>query len=495
MFTLFHLMCTAAAVSQNWDTFYKISTTLPLSGEWKRVYSELLMRNGIDDKYYAFISKPSTNKTLKQLNQLISVNKSQSKPLAGMPIAIKDNIMTIHSLYPTYSGSTAFKTLNFEAPKNAEIVNQLIDLGAIIFGKTNMHELAFGVTSCNQGFGCCINPIDEKRICGGSSGGTAAAIKAGYVTFGLGTDTGGSVRIPSACTNIIGYLPTQDRYSTDGVFPLTHTTDTIGLMSNNINEIILTDWALMQTKNKSCTLTMEEFYDLIDISEIKVGVPKTHFQHEVHPNILKSFNGVLRLMEAHDSFTLINDNDEVFDNSLLGQFPGSPFFNILGYEYPREGSHYLNIYDSNITFKELLQHSIGFERDMMLSFLEENRISVATYHEAMNKVTEIKKIFSDYLNGNNLDIMVYPTIPVEPLLRNEEEKEFEFNGKKYNTLSKIPQNTLPTALAQIPCITIPGVDIEESKFKAGFEMCSVANSDEKLLKIASLVSDIIEQKQ
>ena len=105
-----------------------------------------------------------------------------------MPILVKDNIMTKHSLYPTTNGSTAFK--NFKAPHNASIVDSIIDLGGIVFGKTNLHEFALGVTSNNQGYGCCINPIDPDRICGGSSGGTAAAIAAGYATFGLGTDTG-----------------------------------------------------------------------------------------------------------------------------------------------------------------------------------------------------------------------------------------------------------------------------------------------------------------
>eukprot|EP00483_Globobulimina_turgida_P010418 UN10439 len=124
----------------------------------------------------------------------------------------------------------------------------------------------------------------------------------------------------------------------------------------------------------------------------------------------------------------------------------------------------------------------------MLSFLEENRVGVVQYHKQIENVRKLKSIFLDYFAENNLDIMVYPTLTVEPPLRNSNEKvDFEL------IVSKIPQNTVPTALAQIPCITIPGVKIKESKFAAGFELCSTPNSDEKLLKIASLLIDIINE--
>ena len=113
-------------------------------------------------------------------------------------------------------------------------MQRLLDAGALLAGKTNMHELAFGITSNNAAFGAVRNPYDPKRIAGGSSGGTAAAIAAGVVEAGLGTDTGGSVRIPAALCGIVGFRPTMGRYEAAGVAPLSHTRDTVGVMAKNV---------------------------------------------------------------------------------------------------------------------------------------------------------------------------------------------------------------------------------------------------------------------
>eukprot|EP01084_Bolivina_argentea_P019712 36654_1 len=463
-----------------------------VQNDWKTVYHQFHNSSTIEDKYYAFITAPTKDKILMQLKAL----KGQDLvhyPLAGMPIVVKDNIMTMHSLYSTYSGSTSFKNANFIAPQNAEIVQRLIDLGAIIFGKANMHEFAAGITTCNQGFGCCINIIDGTRTCGGSSGGTAASIAAGYATFGLGTDTMGSVRIPSASLNIIGYRPTQDRYPIHGVFPLTHTTDTIGLMSSNIDEIIMVDWALMHDQQ----VNINTFYNDIQTETIRIGVPKVYFQEEIHPFIMDSFQGVLNLLQRVNGFVLMKDNDECFSDELFTEFKNMQVLvPIFAYEYPREASHYLNIYGANMTLKELFENSTGFERDMMLATLDVNNpqyMNVAFYHQLMQKVKQCRKIFHNYFVDNSVDIMVYPTIGDLPPLRIEEEFEMESNGKTYNTGEKVTRNMRPTATSGFPCVTIPAVKIEATKFVAGFEMCSLPNTDERLLKIAKIVDTIIKE--
>jgi mandelamide amidase len=121
-------------------------------------------------------------------------------PLAGLPIVVKDNINSADM--PTTGGTPALR--NSRPKANAPSLQKLIDAGAIVIGKANLHELAFGVTSTNASSfaGHVKNPYDVTRIPGGSSGGTAAAIAAGIVTAGLGSDTGGSARIPAALTGI-----------------------------------------------------------------------------------------------------------------------------------------------------------------------------------------------------------------------------------------------------------------------------------------------------
>ncbi|MEF7614586.1 indoleacetamide hydrolase [Aquincola sp. MAHUQ-54] len=166
--------------------------------------------------------------------------------LAGLPIVVKDNINTTR--LPTTGGTPALR--NVRPTANAPSLQKLIDAGAIVLGKANLHELAFGITSTNLSpfAGPVHNPYDRSRIPGGSSGGTAAAIAARIATAGLGTDTGGSTRVPAALCGIAGLRPSvgnggaQRRYHDDGaVVPISHTRDTVGPMGRTVADVALLD--------------------------------------------------------------------------------------------------------------------------------------------------------------------------------------------------------------------------------------------------------------
>ncbi|CAB3792395.1 Mandelamide hydrolase [Paraburkholderia ultramafica] len=167
-------------------------------------------------------------------------------PLAGLPIVVKDNINTAG--LQTSAGTPALE--GFIPKANAPSVQRLIDAGAIVLGKANMHELAFGITSTNFAThaGPVRNPYDPTLIPGGSSGGTAVAIAARIVPAGLGTDTGGSTRIPAALTGTAGFRPSvgnggaERRYhDPNAVVPISHTRDTVGPMARTVADLALLD--------------------------------------------------------------------------------------------------------------------------------------------------------------------------------------------------------------------------------------------------------------
>lgn len=156
-------------------------------------------------------------------------------PLAGVPVLIKDQIDT-GGLRTTY-GSRIFK--NHEPRVSAESVDRLERAGAIVVGKANLHEFAWGLTSRNPHWGNVMNPGLPELTPGGSSGGNAAAIAFGAVPLGLGTDTAGSLRVPAACCGVVGFKPTYDRVPRTGVFPLSPTLDTVGPIASSVQDCLL----------------------------------------------------------------------------------------------------------------------------------------------------------------------------------------------------------------------------------------------------------------
>ncbi|MEO7359204.1 MAG: amidase family protein, partial [Gemmatimonadaceae bacterium] len=145
-------------------------------------------------------------------------------PMHGVPVILKDNYNT--SDMPTSGGSLALA--NHQTTDDAFVVKRLRDAGAIILGKSNLHELAAGITSISSLGGQTRNPYDPRRCPGGSSGGTGAAIAASFAAVGWGSDTCGSIRIPSAFGSLVGLRPTQGLVSRVGIMPLSHTQDIAG---------------------------------------------------------------------------------------------------------------------------------------------------------------------------------------------------------------------------------------------------------------------------
>ena len=161
-------------------------------------------------------------------------------PLHGVPIALKD-IIDVRGV-PTTAASRVRE--GHMAAANAPVVMRLRDAGAVIIGKTNLDEFAFGTTSENSAFGAVRHPLDPSRSPGGSSGGSAVAVAAAMALASLGTDTGGSIRIPAAACGIVGLKPTLREISTDGVVPLSTTFDHVGAFTRTVGDASLVHQAM-----------------------------------------------------------------------------------------------------------------------------------------------------------------------------------------------------------------------------------------------------------
>jgi aspartyl-tRNA(Asn)/glutamyl-tRNA(Gln) amidotransferase subunit A len=215
-------------------------------------------------------------------------------PLAGVTVALKDVID--QKGLPTTAGSSFYRRV---ADHSATAVERLEDAGAVVIGRTGLHEFAFGFSSENHWFGPVRNPWDPDTSPGGSSGGSAAAVAAGLSAVAIGTDTGGSVRVPAAVCGIVGLKVTHGRVPLTGVFPLAPSLDTVGPLTRTVQDAALI-YRLMAGHDPSDPYSLIEPVKELDpgasIDGLVIGVPHPWVDHPVDPALRAAFDAALGRM-------------------------------------------------------------------------------------------------------------------------------------------------------------------------------------------------------
>ena len=255
--------------------------------------------------------------------------------LLGAPLLLKDNINSAN--LPT-TGCTPALTGNIP-PANAPIVGTLLNAGVVIFGKANMHELAFGITNNNPTFGPARNPYNPSLIPGGSSGGTASAVAAGILPAGLGTDTGGSSRLPAALCGICGFRPTIGRYPTTGVIPISTTRDTPGPMARAVEDIQLLDRVMAAD---------QEPIEAVNLADVRLGVPRAYYYENLETGMVKVIESTLELLARSCKALVEVDLERVADLNHKVGFP------VALYEARRDMMKYLAGSAPGISIEDVL---------------------------------------------------------------------------------------------------------------------------------------------
>jgi aspartyl-tRNA(Asn)/glutamyl-tRNA(Gln) amidotransferase subunit A len=209
-------------------------------------------------------------------------------PLHGLPIAHKDLMMTRG--VRTTAGSKIFA--DFVPQIDADVVKKLDDAGAVMVGKTNLHELAYGITSNNPHYGPVRNPWDTERITGGSSGGSGAALAADLVFMATGTDTGGSIRIPSSFCGTVGLKPTYGRVSTKGVIPLGITLDHIGPMTRYVRDAAAAFNAMLDQPGGYVPPAV------VDIRGLRIGLPENFYFDRLDLDVAGAVRNAVQTLAA-----------------------------------------------------------------------------------------------------------------------------------------------------------------------------------------------------
>ena len=436
------------------------------------IVAELLRREGEAENLNAFITM-DPEKALTRAAELDILRREGNilGPLHGLPLVAKDNIHVAG--LPNTAGTPGLREFTPEAD-NA-VIAALLDAGAIILGKTNMHELAFGVTSDNAAFGAVANPFDTATFAGGSSGGTASAIAAGIAPAGLGTDTGGSVRIPAALTGTVGFRPTNGRYPLSGVTPISHTRDTIGLITWNVADLILLDNVIDTHGSAVPSLAPDE---------IRLGVPRTYYYANLDEQSARIIDNALILL-ANAGVTLID-----VDPEGIGPLVAQSGFPIALYEAAHDLPDYLNSFGTDLTLSELAAATASPDvRGIFAGMTGEGQVSDEAYTAAMSVREELRQVFQEFFASHGLDAIVFPTtlLPARPIENSMQ--TVELNGEQVPTFPTYIHNTDPGSIAALPGISLP-VGLTAEGLPVGIEIDGPENSDRQLLAIAATLEQI-----
>ena len=354
-------------------------------------------------------------------------------PLHGIPIGLKD-------LYDTAGTTTTIGSQIYRdriPSSDATVVAKLRKDGAIIIGKLQMHEFALGATSVNPHYGPARNPWDLSRITGGSSGGSGSSVASGQCMGALGTDTGGSIRIPAGLCGIVGLKPTFGRVSRHGVFPLSWTMDTVGPMAKTVEDsaILLSSMAGFDPLDSgSANVPMENFVANIgeDISEMKIGVPQEYFYDIISEEVVGAVQAA----------------QEVFLG--LGAKVESVSIPRLNHSLAISGTIML-AEAASVHEKTLKERASQIGNDVRLRLTQGALLSASDYLKAQRARSEFNKQVNETLQ--QFDVLLSPTIAVgAPRI---DEKTVLVDEAEHPALALMPRLTRPHNICGIPTISIP----------------------------------------
>ncbi len=421
---------------------------------------------------------------MKNINSFITKIESKGNKkgaLEGCTVAIKDNIST--KGIRTTCGSAMLK--DYIPPYDATVVDKIKAAGAIIVGKTNMDEFGMGTTTETSYFGPTVNPHDENRVAGGSSGGSAAAVASGEARFSLGTDTGGSIRCPAAFCGVVGIKPTYGLVSRYGLVAYANSLEQIGPIARTVEDAAKLLDVIAGKDVKDSTSSSDgrniRYADCADgeVEGMTVGIP-IELVKGIDKNVLEPFELSMGRMEERGcvikEITLPSLEKAVAAYYIIAMSEASS--NLARYDGVRYGISSGFGGDWNQMFSASRENGFGKEvkrRILLGTYALSAGYQDRYYAKAQRVKAWVRKEFENAFE--EIDVVASPTMPVLPFKLGEGEKD---PLKMYLSDS----NTVPVNLAGLPAITVPA-EWDKEEGPVGIQFVGARFQEEKLIRAGS----------
>jgi aspartyl-tRNA(Asn)/glutamyl-tRNA(Gln) amidotransferase subunit A len=389
-----------------------------------------------------------------------------SGPLCGIPISLKDNFWT-RGIRST-AGSRILA--NFVPDENSEVAIRLARAGAILLGKTNMHEFAYGITNENPHYGPVHNPWDRERISGGSSGGSAVAVATGMGFASMGTDTGGSIRIPASLCGIVGLKPTYGLVSVAGVVPLAETLDHAGPLARNVTDLCIMLQAVAGKYPKGARAPDHRKLRKSTPRRFRLGWPKEYFFDRVDVELRQAIDAAGKTLESLgariEEVSLAHLAESVEPSTNIAMAEATRYHESQGY-FPMRAAEY----------GEDVRKRLEMGRE----------VRAVDYLNAFAMKREIEKEFQAAFAC--VDAIIAPALPIAAPRIGENELMIE--GEKETVRSALVRLNRPANLTGDPAISIP-CGFTPAGLPIGLQLIGPKWSEARLLAIALAYEDATE---
>lgn len=388
-----------------------------------------------------------------------------TRPLHGVPLAFKDNIDVAGM--PTTAGSPWMA--DHRPRLHAGVTQRLLDAGALVLGKTNLHEWSQGVTGHNHGFGPSRNPFDAARVTGGSSGGNAALLGLRAVPAAIGTDTGGSVRVPAALCALVGFRPTVHRWPDDGLVPISPTFDTAGVMARSVDDCVLLDHAVAGGPLRIAALPL---------AGVRLGVPEAYFWEDLDAPVAELARASLERLRAAGAVLVPCDLAEA--GALFQQ--GSMSISLheilpaLAAYFARHGRPF----DARALTDAVVSPDV---RPLFERLFGAQAVTPEAYAHALHTLRpRMQAAYRDCFARHDLAALVFPTSPLTAA-RIGEDVDVMLCGRPVPAFSAYIRNTGPAGMAGLPAVSLP-MGLAANGLPAGLELTGAPGCDTALLALA-----------